>query len=599
MENINTINFQKLTEKVSKAVQGVMQNYMDSQADDTLDITKITHAYSVLGEKLVEDPKEFDKVKSLYLKFHNKQQALVKLLAEKQFNPNQKSEPIISPEPGDKRFKAQEWDDAPYFYDFIKQNYLLVSQLMDEVVTTVETDYVTKKRLKFYNKEYTNALSPGNYPLTNPEVMKLAVETKGQSLIDGFQNFIADVEKGRIAQSDEKAFEVGRNLACTPGSVVYENELMQLIQYSPTTKKIGEIPMLIIPACINKYYLLDMQPHNSLAKYIVGEGITAFMISWKNGGSELKHIVFDDYVEQGVIQAIDVIKNITKSKKVNTLGNCLGGTILATAISILSGRYSKKENPINSASFLACMIDFSDIGPVSDLLNHDLLLKLENGKVSEDGYLRGDLIERLFNIIRSNDLIWRFIINNYLKGEDTPAFDLLYWTNDHLNIPSKMFLYYLENMLLDNKLSRKNALRICDTQIDIGKIEVPTFVIAFTEDHIAPPTSAFATTELVSGDVEYILGGSGHVMGLTNAPEKNKYGYALNGELNRGYEHWKNTSEKFDGSWWPYWSKKVLEISGKQVAAPKKEGSVKYKVLEAAPGKYLKEKMVTVSAKKT
>lgn len=596
MQNIDPSNWKEFTENISKASQKVIQNFIDNQSQNTSDLKDISHVYALLGEKIINEPKEMEKVQALYQKFSNNQQALIKQIAERQFDPNKKIKPIIAPAPGDKRFKAAEWDEAPYFFDFVKQHYLLVSQLMNEVVETVETDYYTKRKLNFYTKQYINAISPTNFAISNPEVLKLAKETNGQSLIDGFNNFLADIQKGKISQTDETVFEVGRDLACTPGSVIFENELFQLIQYTPTTKKVYEIPLLIVPACINKYYLMDMQPENSLVKHIVGEGITTFMISWKNAGLELKDTLFDDYIEKGVIKAVEIVQTITKSAKVNTLGNCIGGTILGTAASIIASRTSKKDNPINSVSFLASMIDFSDIGPISDLVSHDLVIKLEKSDLAEKGFLKGDVMESGFNIVRSNDLIWNCVINNYLKGKDAPPFDLLYWTNDNTNIPAKMFLYYLRSMILENKLSRKNALRICNTQVDIGKIDVPVFAIAFTEDHIAPPHSVFTTTELVSGNVEYILGGAGHVMGVTNAPKRNKYGYRVNGELHNGYEHWKQTAKAHEGSWWTYWGESIAKISGKQIEAPKKAGTTKYKEIETAPGRYLKEKSKALNA---
>jgi polyhydroxyalkanoate synthase len=596
MQNIDPSNWKEITENITQASQKIIQNLIENQAQNTIDLKDISHVYALLGEKIANEPKELKKVQALLQKFVNNQHELIKQIAERQFNPEKKFNPIIVPAPGDKRFKAAEWEQAPYYFDFIKQHYLLVSQLMNDVVETVETDYYTKRKLNFYTKQYINVFSPSNFAITNPEVLKLAQETNGQSLIDGYKNFLTDIQKGKISQTDETVFEVGKDLACTPGFVIYENELMQLIQYTPTTKKVNEIPLLIIPANINKYYLMDMQPANSLVKYVISEGMTTFMVSWKNGTVEFKDITFDDYIEKGVFKAIEIVQEITKSHKVNTLGNCIGGTILGTAVSILSARTSKKDNPINSVSFLASMIDFSDIGPISDLVSQDLVIKLEKGDLKEKGFLKGDVMEAGFNVVRSNDLIWNCVINNYLKGKDAPPFDLLYWTNDNTNIPAKMFLYYLRSMILENKLSRKNALRICNTQVDIGKIEAPVFSIGFTEDHIAPPQSVFTTTELVSGNVEYILGGAGHVMGVTNAPEKNKYGYRVNGELNNGFEHWKQTAKAFEGSWWTYWTKSIIQLSGKQIEAPKKAGTTKYKVIEAAPGRYLKEKSKDLNA---
>ena len=596
MQNIDPSHLKDFIENITNASQKIVETFIEKQSENTNDLKDISHVYGLLGEKIMNEPEEMEKVKALYQKFSSNQQALVKQLAERQFDHTKEYKPVISPAPGDKRFKAPEWDEAPYYFDFVKQNYLLVSQLMNEVVETVETDYYTKRKLNFYTKQYINALSPTNFAITNPEVLKLAKETNGQSLVDGFNNFISDIKNGKISQTDETIFEVGRDLACTPGSVVFENELMQLIQYTPTTKNVYEMPMVIVPACINKYYLMDMRPENSLVKYVVGEGITTFMISWKNASVEFKDVIFDDYIEKGVFKAIEVVREITKSQKVNTLGNCIGGTILGTAAAIMSSRTSKKDNPINSVSFLASMIDFSDIGPISDLVSHDLVIKLEKSDLVEQGFLKGDVMEAGFNIVRSNDLIWNCVINNYLKGKDAPPFDLLYWTNDNTNIPAKMFLYYLRSMILENKLSRKNALRICNTQIDIGKIDAPVYAIAFTEDHIAPPQSVFTTTELVSGNIEYILGGAGHVMGVTNAPLKKKYGYSVDGELHNGYEHWKKTAKKHEGSWWTYWTKSIIKLSGKQIAAPKKPGTTKYTVIEAAPGRYLKQKSKELNA---
>lgn len=596
MENTDPVNLQELVENITKVSQTILQNFIENQSDNINGLKDISNVYGLLGEKIINEPKEMAKVQALYQKFSAKQQELLKQIAERQFDQKKEHKPVISPASGDKRFKAKEWEEAPYYFDFVKQNYLLVSQLMTEVVETVETDYYTKRKLNFYTKQYINAISPTNFAITNPEVLKLAQETNGKSLMDGFNNFLRDIEKGKISQTDETVFEVGRDLACTPGSVIFENKLFQLIQYTPTTKKVHEMPLLIVPACINKYYLMDMRQENSLVKYVVGEGITTFMLSWKNASVEFKDILFDDYIEMGVFKALEVVKEITKSPKVNTLGNCIGGTILGTAAAIMAAKTNKKDNPINSVSFLASMIDFSDIGPISDLVSQDFVIKLEQSDLIQKGYLKGDVMETGFNIVRSNDLIWNCVINNYLKGQPAPPFDLLYWTNDNTNVPAKMFLFYLRSMILENKLSRKNALRICNTQVDIGKIDVPVFAIAFTEDHIAPPQSVFTTTELVSGDIEYILGGAGHVMGVTNAPSKNKYGYSTHGEFQNGYEHWKNTAKKHEGSWWTYWTKSIVKLSGKQMEAPKKPGTSKYKLIEAAPGRYLKEKSKTLNA---
>ncbi len=603
MENKKKTNMeemQELTESIAKASQKIISNYFENKSGGNHDNRDIAQTFNELGTKIMNEPKEMEKVQELYKTFFSSQQELWKRITERQSKPTE-YKPVIKPSDGDKRFKAPEWDEAPYYFDFVKQSYLLVSQLMKQIIETSEIDEKVKKKLNFYSQHYIDALSPSNFIATNPEAIKLAQETNGQSLIDGFKNLLSDIDKGKITQTDMSAFEVGVNLAVTPGAVIYENELIQLIQYTPTTKNVGEMPLVIIPPWINKYYILDLRPENSFVKYAVDQGITTFIISWKNPTPELKHITFDDYVEKASLKAIEIAQAVTKSKKVNTLGYCLGGTLLATTLAILASRTKKsqtagtaiKENPVNSATFLAAMVDFSDVGPMGDVIDNALIKKMERGEILEEGLMHGHTMEKSFNLIRANDLVWSFVINNYLKGKTPTAFDAFYWTNDNTNLPAKMYLYYLKNMVYENKLSRKNALRICNTPIDIGKIEVPVYVVAFQEDHIAPPQTAFTTTELVSGPVEFIFGGSGHVMGVANPPSKKKYGYYLDGQLENGFDAWKETAQFHEGSWWTAWSERIIKKSGKQIPAVKTLGNTKFKVIEPAPGRYVKEKCKT------
>lgn len=582
---------EELTESITKASQKIMQNYFENKSGGNHDNRDIAQTFTELGTKLMNEPKEMEKVQELYKGFFNSQQELWKRITDRQSKPGEYS-PVIKPAEGDKRFKAPEWDEAPYYFDFVKQSYLLVSQLMKQIIATSEIDEKVKKKLNFYSQHYIDALSPSNFIATNPEAIKLAQETNGQSLIDGFKNLLSDIEKGSITQTDMTAFEPGRNIATTPGAVVFENELIQLIQYAPTTKNVYETPVVIIPPWINKYYILDLRPENSLAKFIVDQGFTTYMISWKNPTAEMRNITFDDYVEMAALKAFEVAQSISKSKKVNALGYCLGGTLLGTSLAILASR--KEENPVNSATFLATMIDFSDVGPMGDVIDNALLKKLERGELLEQGVMHGHDMEKAFNLIRANDLVWSFVINNYLKGKTPTPFDVLYWTNDNTNLPAKMYLYYLRYMVVENKLSRKNALRICNTPIDIGKIDIPVYVIGLQEDHIAPPQTAFTTTELVSGPVEFILGGSGHVMGVANPPSKKKYGYYLNGKLENGFEAWKETAKFHEGSWWTAWTERLAKKSGKQIVAGKSLGSTKFKIIEPAPGRYVKEKCSAV-----
>jgi polyhydroxyalkanoate synthase len=584
MQENKEFDFVNFANALCKVGQKITQNYLENFSGYHHDNRDIAQTYFNFFSKVVINPQEVIKLRDSYLDFVQAQQQAWKRIF---IDLPQASPPIISAEKNDKRFLAPEWNKYPYFI-FIKENYLLIEKLAIQIIDEVEIGDKAKKKLEFYTEQYIDALSPANFLLTNPEAMKLAIETKGQSLWNGFTNLINDIEKGRITQSDESAFEVGKNLAITPGFVIYENELIQLIQYSPITKKVNEIPLLIIPPWINKFYILDLQPKNSFVKFLVEQGITVFMISWKNPASGIGDLTFDDYVKEGVLKAIEIAKEISSVKKINTLGYCLGGTILSVAASILS--VDKKTNPINSATFLAAMIDFSDIGPMGDVIDEALVKKLERGELVKNGVMPGADMERAFNLIRANDLVWNYVVNNYLKGNKPSAFDVIYWTNDNTNLPESMYKYYMRNMILENKLSRKNALTICNSPIDMGKIEFPVFVIGLNEDYIAPAKTDFKTTELVSGPVEFILGGSGHVMGVVNPPSKNKYGYYLDGKLGKGFDVWKKSAKFSEGSWWTPWLEKLLKNSGQQIIAQEKHGNEKYKMIEPAPGKYVKEK---------
>lgn len=590
MESVPQLDLQELTTEMTKVSQKIVQNFLDNKSSLYYDSRDMSHSFLQFGSKLVASPNELEKVNDSYQNFFNSQQELWKRISEKQLGLTDKYVPVITPKEGDRRFSSKDWEEAPVYFDFVKQSYLLVSKLMDEIIDTSEIDIRAKKKLNFYSQQFIDALSPSNFIATNPEAIKLAKETNGQSIIDGFKNLSEDMENGKISQSDMSVFEVGKNLAITSGEVVFENELMQIIQYAPSTEKVYETPLVIIPPWINKYYIFDLRPENSFTKFVVDQGFNTFILSWKNPDSKLGHISFDDYVQKGALKAIEVAQAISKSKKVNTLGYCLGGTLLGTALSVIAGNTSKEENPVNSATFLATMIDFSDAGPMGDVIDNALVHKLERGELLENGVMHGHDMERAFNLIRANDLIWKYVVNNYLKGKNPAPFDLLFWTNDNTNLSANMYLYYLRYMVLENKLSRKKALRICDTPIDIGRIDIPVIAIGFEDDHISPCHTTFTTTELVSGDVEFILGESGHVMGVINPSSKDKYGHYTGGVLDDGFEAWRKTAKFKKGSWWNTWSTRLAERSGKEILAPKKMGNTKYKPIEPAPGRYVKEK---------
>lgn len=575
---------ENLFEGVLKANERIFENYLENFSGYNHDNRDMASMFTHFTSKLMVDPKEMDKFQSHYLHFLDKQTKLFSGAVERKNGTP--STPVIEPNPHDRRFNAPEWSDQPVF-NYIKQSYLLVSEFMRNVIGDSEMDEKNKRKLLFYANHHIDAFSPSNFAATNPEVIKLAQETKGESLKQGFKNLITDIEKGTITQTDETAFEVGKNIAITPGSVVYQNELIQLIQYSPTGKEVYEKPLLIIPPWINKYYILDLQPKNSLTHFLVNKGFTVFIISWKNPSSEMRDYSFDDYVEKGALKGIEVIKNITGAEKVNTLGYCLGGTLQGITLSIMN---SRKDDSVQSATFLASMLDFTDVGPMGDVIDQAMVSKLERGELQKEGVMHGHNMERAFNLIRANDLIWNYVVNNYLKGNKPTSFDVLFWTNDNTNLPAKMYSFYLRHMILENKLSRKNALRIDDTPINIGEIKVPSFIIAMKEDHISPPETAFTTTELLSGPVEFILSDSGHVMGVANPPSKKKYGYSKSDKLGYGFEAWKEDSKHINGSWWDPWSDWLKTQSGEKIKATTQLGNKKYQVIEPAPGTYVKEK---------
>lgn len=580
-----SFSFQKVFRGCIKANQKIILNYLENYSGYNHDIRDIFLTYGNFYSKLFVHPQELTKVQSNYYEFLNMQCEIWNNTFIKSRN-GEEYKPFISPREGDKRFLATEWSKYSYF-DFIKQNYLLSEEYVTKILNEVEMSDEKRKRIKFYTGHYLNLLSPSNFLYTNPEVLALAVKTGGESLWKGFNNFLGDLENGRITQTDDSVFKIGENIAITRGAVVYENELIQLIQYAPSTEKVYEIPLLIIPPWINKYYILDLQAENSFVKFLTEQGITVFIISWKNPMPGMGNITFDNYVEKGVLSAVDVVQEISKAEKINTIGYCLGGTLLGVAASILKTR---KKDVFNSITFLAAMIDFTDIGPMGDVIDGALVRKLERGELLRNGVMHGHDMEKAFNLIRANDLVWNYVVNNYLKGISPKAFDIMYWTNDNTNLPSKMYLYYMKHLIFENKLRVKNALRICDTPVDIGKIDVPVYIIAFKEDYISPPGTVFNTSQLVSGPVEFILGESGHVMGVVNPPSKRKYGHFLNGHINDGYEDWKKNATFKEGSWWLTWSEKLSGHSGERINAPKGLGSKRFQAIEPAPGSYVKEK---------
>jgi polyhydroxyalkanoate synthase len=485
----------------------------------------------------------------------------------------------------DRRFHSVEWSENPVF-NYIKESYLMASHMLQKTAQNANLDPKRQKKLEFYTQQYIDALSPSNFAATNPEVIKHAIDTKGQSLMDGLQNLMGDMEKGRISMTDETAFALGENIATTPGAVIFENELMQLIQYSPATDKVAGRPLLIIPPCINKFYILDLQPHNSFVKYAVDQGNTVFLVSWVNATPQQRHLSWDNYVEGGVFKALDVAKAVSGSKRVNCVAWCVGGTITASAMAVLAAR---KDNTISSATFLTTLTDFEDPGEIEVFIDGDDAKKIL-GDVDAAGVLDGKNLANVFNMLRSNDLIWSNVVNNYLKGKSPAPFDILYWNSDPTSLPADMYNYYLSNMYQQNNLIKPNCLTICGEKVNLSKISTPCYFLSCIDDHIAPWKSTFAATDIIP-NVEFVLGGSGHVAGVINPASKNRRNHWIKGETGKGPDHWLETAQDVQGTWWNHWAPWVKKRAGKQVAAPEALGNKDYPPLEPAPGSFVKTRI--------
>jgi polyhydroxyalkanoate synthase len=483
----------------------------------------------------------------------------------------------------DKRFRDEAWEEQPFF-NLLKQSYLANAKFLRDFVDQAEVDERTKMQLRFYARQYADAMSPANFPATNPEVIKKAIETRSESIAAGMRNLMEDIQKGRITRVDESAFEVGRDLAVTPGAVVYENELIQLIQYTPTTETIERMPLLMVPPCINKFYILDLQPGNSLVEWAVAQGHRVFLISWRSANPELSHVTWDDYLEKGIFKAMEVVGEITGEPKLHMLGFCVGGTQLGSAAGVLAAR---GDTRINSLTFLTTMLDFRETGDIGLLIDENYVAARE-ALIGRGGILPGKELAFTFGTLRANDLIWPYVVNNYLKGESHDTFDLLYWDSDSVNLPGPMYCWYTRNMYLENKLKEPGGTVQCGTPVDLSKITAPAFVLASKEDHIVPWKSAYQTTRLLGGDVRFVLGASGHVAGVINPPAKNKRSHWKN-EGAVEAETWFDSAEEHPGSWWPDWDAWLKKHGSGTIAAPK-VGSAKYPVVEPAPGRYVKEK---------
>ena len=497
----------------------------------------------------------------------------------------QEREPVVAPEPGDRRFAAREWGDNPY-YSYVKQSYLLAARFLTELAESAELDAHSKQRLQFAVKQWCDAMSPANFAATNPAVLRLALDSSGESLTRGLANLIADTQRRRISQSDEAAFEVGRNLALTPGEVVYENGLIQLIQYRAATAQVGARPLLMVPPCINKFYILDLRPENSFVRYAVAQGHTVFLVSWRNVGPEQDHFDWDDYVEMGVLKAIHIAKAIAQSDRVNTLGFCVGGTLLAAALAVMA---AQRIDTVASTTYLATMLDFEAPGQIGLFIEENAVASRE-AAIGKGGILPGADLASTFNALRANDLVWPYVVNNYLMGGAPAAFDLLYWNSDSTNLPGPMYCSYVRNTYLENKLRVPGALHNCGVPVDLGKVDRPAFILATREDHIVPWRAAYRSLHLLGGVKKFVLGASGHIAGIVNPASGGKRSHWISENIPQNPDHWLAQAKEERGSWWPQWSQWLEPFKGGTREAPAQTGSAKYPAIEPAPGRYVKQK---------
>jgi polyhydroxyalkanoate synthase len=565
---------QKLSETLS---QSIVKTEIAAPPPDPLNVTG---AFLDLISAVSADPAKHIEMQLAH------SQKITELLAGsiKKFY-GEESHPVIEPAKGDRRFRDEEWTESALF-DFIKQYYLLANDYVRHSIEQTEgIAPQEKEKLKFVSRLLMEALSPSNFILTNPEVLKETIKTGGENLIHGLKNLSHDLERGdgelKISTTNYDAFKLGENIAVTPGAVVFENEMMQLLQYEPSSKKVFTKPLLIIPPWINKYYILDLKPESSYIKWAVDQGHTVFCISWVNPDKKLSKKTFSDYMKDGLLAALDQIQSITKQEDCNVVGYCLGGTLLATTMAYLS--VLKQEKRIASASFLTTLIDFEHAGDMKFFLDDAQIESMEKN-MKERGVLEARELQRTFSLLRANDLIWSFVVNNYLMGKEPFPFDLLYWNDDSTNMPAAMHIYYLKNMYRDNLLAVPGGLEIDGIKIDIRKIKTPCYFLSTREDHIAPWESTYKTTQMVSGPKVFTLAASGHIAGVINPPSKQKYCYWSAEKTPKDPEQWFKSAQETQGSWWPHWQAWIETLGDEKTDARPIKNSI-----EPAPGRYVKK----------
>jgi polyhydroxyalkanoate synthase subunit PhaC len=573
-------NFEQMAAMWPEIVKALAESYETHKPAEERIVQHIAGAFADYYQRLLDNPETLTR---LQLEWWQKSMDLWQDQWQQFMQTTQ--QPRKKEAAPDRRFKAAPWQENWYF-DTLKQQYLMTADWLERAVkeSTADMDAQNAKLVRFYTRQWIDALSPSNYLLTNPEALQATLETHGDNLVKGMRNFLRDLRAGRIRMTPENAFEFGKNIACTPGKVVFQNDLMQLIQYQPATKAVKEIPLLVIPAWINKYYILDLQPENSLVRWLVEQGFTVFVISWVNPTDKHRDKGFDDYLMQGPLAAMDAIFKATGAMQVNIAGYCLGGTLLAVLLAWLKAH--DRQDEVACATFLTTLVDFEEAGDLGVFIDDTQLEALED-KMKNRGYLEGRDMALTFNLLRPKDLIWSFFINNYLLGKDPFPFDLLYWNADATRMPAKMHSFYLRQMYRYNNLSKPGALVIGGVPIDLRSIETPVYLLATREDHIAPWTSMYKATQIYAGPKRFVLAASGHVAGVISPAGRSKYGHWVNNKLPKNPAKWLEDAKEVAGSWWPDWVKWAEKYSGEEVK-PRIPGKGKLKAIEDAPGSYVR-----------
>ena len=571
-------DWQAVAERSSRLVQ----EFLSHQDHSMEDMRRMNEVFMDAFTRLMKDPEKLVEAQAgLWRDYMNLWQTTTRRMM------GEEVKPVIEPEAGDKRFRDEQWSSDAVF-DHIKQSYLLCSNWLQSLMGAVDgLDARERRKLDFYTRLFIDGVSPTNFAATNPEVLRATADSKGENLVRGLANLLEDLERGKgrlaIRTVDEDAFEVGSNIAVTPGKVVFRNDLMELIQYAPTTDKVRRRPLLIIPPWINKYYILDLSPQNSFVRWVVDQGHTVFIISWINPDASLADMAFEDYMIEGPVAALDAIGEATGEDRINALGYCIGGTLLACTLAHLAVNGDRR---VASATFLTTLVDFEDVGNVEIFIDDDQISSLESA-MNERGFLDGSEMAAVFSTLRANDLIWSFVINNYLLGKDPFPFDILYWNSDSTRLPAAMHSYYLRRMYLENLLVQPGALELGGTPIDLSAIEVPAYLLSTQDDHIAPWMSTYRATGHFKGKTVFTLAKSGHVAGVVNPPAKMKYGYWTNSTTPADPQAWLDSAQNHEGSWWPHWQTWLARRGGNMVEA-RQPGAGKLPALADAPGPYVK-----------